>query len=303
MAVRIVDLLEVVGVEQQESAPGGFRFQPFAGDLQEVATVERACQVVGGCAQLGVGASTLEVAVILLHRLHAAPQVVLQAATIRHVRDNPAHLVSAVGKRATGGTVVDPSGHAIGADQTVQDFAVTTLAQPAIELVIGSSVIRMHRRIPVHHLRIRLRPTQKPVSARALEQLLEAAVRVGKREVHVCADHVQEAREPAIRLRQPRRGLLAHRDVRDDAVDQHAAVALRARACARSRNTLVMPSTPTIRYVTSASSPASRRRLNASYAARSSETMRDSQYPPISTPSGTGPPSRLAGLAPEAWWT
>ena len=58
------------------------------------------------------------------------------------------------------------------------------------------------------------------------------AVREGLGHVDVLADDVEQAAEPVARLGQPRVGLLAMRDVGDDAADQHAAVraALRARA-------------------------------------------------------------------------
>ena len=52
--------------------------------------------------------------------------------------------------------------------------------------------------------------------------------------------------------------------------------------------------------MTSASSPRSRLRLNASYCAQSEGAMRDSQNAPFSMPSGTVPPIRLSVVNAEA---
>jgi hypothetical protein len=82
----------------------------------------------------------------------------------------------------------------------------------------------MQRRLPVLHLRVRFGPAEQPVRARALEELLDAAVGERAREVDVLADHVEQTAEAIARLRQARVGLLAPRDVGDDAADHHGPV-------------------------------------------------------------------------------
>ena len=122
-----------------------------------------------------------------------------------------------------------PTRDPVGADQAVGDVSVLAPAERLVERVVVATVIRMHGRVPIDHLRVRLRPAEQAVSARALEQLLQRAVRQGEREIDVSADDVEEAGEAVARLGEPRGGLLAGGDVGDDALDEHAAVGLRAR--------------------------------------------------------------------------
>ncbi len=93
----------------------------------------------------------------------------------------------------------------------------------------------MHGGVPVDHVRVGLGAAEQPISAGALEELLKRAVRESEREVDVSADDVEEAREAVARLGEARGGLLAGGDVGDDALDEHAAVGLRARAGAISK--------------------------------------------------------------------
>ena len=70
--VGVVDLLEVVGVEEQEAAAPGRRRQGLGGDLREAAPVERRRELVGAGAELGCGAGQLELTVGTLHLVHAS---------------------------------------------------------------------------------------------------------------------------------------------------------------------------------------------------------------------------------------
>ena len=117
VAVGVVDLLEVVGVEQQQAAPAGVRLERLRRDLDEVAPVEGARELVGAGTQLGLGASALELAVGVLHLAHAPAQVVLEPAPLGDVGDDAAHLVGAVQAPANGAAVVHPARDPVGADR------------------------------------------------------------------------------------------------------------------------------------------------------------------------------------------
>ena len=105
----------------------------------------------------------------------------------------------------------------------------------------------MERGLPVRHLRVGLGAAEQPIGARALEELLEAAVRMGEGEVDVLADDIEETREAIARLGEAHGGLRARRDVGEDAPDSVRPSALRS-GRARSRRTRVTPSTPSSRY-------------------------------------------------------
>ena len=87
-----------------------------------------------------------------------------------------------------------PARDPVGADEAVHDLCVLAPAERLVERVVVAAVIRMHGRVPVDHVRVGLGAAEQPVSAGALEELLERAVREGEREVDVRADDVEEAR-------------------------------------------------------------------------------------------------------------
>ena len=76
VAVHVVDLLEVVGVEHQQAAARRVRGERLGDDLGEVAAVERAGQLVGARAQLGrarlLGSARLHSAMLGAARSRAA---------------------------------------------------------------------------------------------------------------------------------------------------------------------------------------------------------------------------------------
>ena len=124
---------------------------------------------------------------------------------------------------------MNPARDPVGADQAVRDISVHAPAERLVERVVIRTVIRVHGHVPIDHLGVGLRPTEEAISARALEQLLQRAVRQGERQIDVSTDDVEEACEAPARLGEPLGVLLAGGDVGDDAFDEHAAVRLRAR--------------------------------------------------------------------------
>ena len=123
-----------------------------------------------------------------------------------------------------------PAGDAVGTDEAVRDLCVLAPAERLVERVVVATVIRVHGRVPVDHVRVGLGAAEQTVSAGALKQLLERAVRQGKCEIDVRPDDVEKAGEAVARLSEAGCGLLADGDVGDDPFDEHAAVGLRARA-------------------------------------------------------------------------
>jgi len=72
-------VLEVVGVEQEEPRAARVVAERVGHDLGEVGRlVERAGQLVGARAQLGLGAGSLELAMCVLHLRQGAQQLVLE---------------------------------------------------------------------------------------------------------------------------------------------------------------------------------------------------------------------------------
>ena len=105
-------------------------------------------QLVGARAELGRGAGQLELTVGPLHLVHAALEVVLEAAPLGHVRDDAADLERAVGAPAAGGAVVHPARDPVGADEAVHDLAVLAPAERLVERVVVGAVIRDARPCP-----------------------------------------------------------------------------------------------------------------------------------------------------------
>ena len=197
----------------------GRRRQRLGGDLCEAAPVEGGRQLVGAGPELGRGAGLLELPVGVLHLAHAPLEVVLEATPLRHVRDDAADLERAIRAPAAGGPVVHPARDPVGADEAVHDLSVLAPAERLVERVVVATVIRVHGRVPVDHVRVGLRAAEQTVSAGALEQLLERAVRQGECEIDVRADDVE---------RPAKRSL---------------ASASRAAACSRAVMSEMMPST------------------------------------------------------------
>ena len=148
---------------------------------------------------------------------------------LRDVGHDAADLERAVRQPAGARAVVHPARDAVRAGEAVLDVGVLAGGQRAVELVVGGAVGRVERGLPVLHLGIGHRAAEQPVRARALEELLDAAVRERLGEIDVLAHDVEQAAEAVARLRQSRVGLLAPRDVGDDAPDQDAAVGLAQR--------------------------------------------------------------------------
>ena len=146
------------------------------------------------------------------------------APALGHVGHDPADLDRPVGPPASRGTIVHPARDPVGAVQPVLDVGILSGGKRCVERVVRGTIGRMERRLPVLHLRVRLGPAEQPVRARPLEELLDPAVGEHLGEVDVLADHVEQAFEALVRLRQSRSRLLPPRDVREDAADQHAAV-------------------------------------------------------------------------------
>ena len=104
------------------------------------------------------------------------------------------------------------------------------------------------------------------------------------------------------RLGEARGGLLAGGDVGDDALDEHAAVGLWARAGAISKR--ARDSVETDEPVGRLGILAAQQALVERFVERPVRgAIRDSQNAPCSTPSGSGPPIRLSMAIGDSWWT
>ena len=128
------------------------------------------------------------------------------------------------------GSIVHPARDPVGADEAVLGVRVLAHRDRGVVRVVHGSILGMDGRLPVHHLGIRLGAAEQAVGSGPLEELLEAPVREGEDDVHVLADHVEQAREALAHLREPRGRIVARGDVRDDAGDAHGAVGVAAGA-------------------------------------------------------------------------
>lgn len=86
-----------------------------------------------------------------------------------------------------------------------------------------AAVVGVQCVLPVRHRRVGDGAAEQPVRARALEELLDAPVRVRDRQVDVLAGDVEQPREPLAHLGDARLGVRAPCDVGDDALDRDAA--------------------------------------------------------------------------------
>ena len=190
--------------------------------------------VDGGAAAVGEDLERVEV---IVHRLDhtrdggvRGRQVEAHLALLGDVGDDAADLDGAVGAAPRLRAVVDPARDPVGTAQPVLDVGLAPGAELEVEGVIGLAVVGMDRRVPVDHVGIGLGPAQQPVGARALEELLQAAVAVGDRQVDVLADDVEQAREALAGLGGACVRLGADGDVGEDPVHAHAAVRAADRA-------------------------------------------------------------------------
>ena len=153
-------------------------------------------------------------------------------AALGDVGDDAGDLDDAVVRAPAGhGTVVDPARDAVVAAQAVLDVGVAAFGQRRLERGDRGQVVGVDRGVPVLHPAVGIGAAEQAVRARALEELLDAPVRVGDRAVDVLADHVEQVHEAIVGLGEARRGLLVLGDVGDDALDQQPAALDGARAC------------------------------------------------------------------------
>ncbi len=220
--------LAVVGMQQRCPHRLVLGHRPADQRLAMRAPVDRDAAAVG---------EDLERVEVIVHRLdHARDggvrgrQVQAHLALLGDVGDDAADLDGAVGAAPRLRAVVDPARDPVGTAQPVLDVGLAPGAELEVEGVIGLAVVGMDRRVPVDHVGIGLGPAQQAVGARALEELLQAAVAVGDRQVDVLADDVEQAREALAGLGGACVRLGADRDVGEDPVHAHAAVRAADRA-------------------------------------------------------------------------
>ena len=178
-------------------------------------------------------------------------------------------------------------------------------ASARVERVVGGAVVRVHGRVPVRHLGVGLRAAEQAVGPGSLEQLLHRPVGERLREVDVLADDVEQTAEALARLGGAGVGLLAPRDVGDDALDAHAAVGPAARpgAIPQHARHAVEPDA-------AGRSPRRPRRSGAAVVALVRAQSRvDARLPELARrarPSGTGPPrhalrASATSSGPRSW--
>ena len=179
----------------------------------------------------------LERVQMTVHRLHDPRQrrvrlveLGAHAPPLGDVGHDAADLDRPVWKAAGRGAVVHPARDPVGADQAVLDVAPLAAGERVVEGVVRGPVLRVQGRLPVLHLGVGRGAAQQAVRAGPLEHLLDPSVGMRQRQVHVLAGDVEQAGEPLAHLGQARIGLHAPRDVGDDALDGHAAVAPATRA-------------------------------------------------------------------------
>ena len=140
-------MLEVIGVEQEQ--PGAMRVvaQRVGHDLGEVAAVERAGQLVGPRAQLGLRAGSLELAMGVLHLRQRAQQLVLEPSALGDVAHHPVVVEGAIGSHPGPQPVCDDPLAPVEADHPVLEVDRLGRSEPRERRNAPASILGVHERL------------------------------------------------------------------------------------------------------------------------------------------------------------
>jgi hypothetical protein len=219
--VGVVDVLEVVGVEQEQPAAVRSIGERRVGDLAEVTPVERARELVGAGAEVGLLAGLLHLVMRLADLGHAAQQVVLESPPRRDVAADAVVEERAVGVAPRPKPLRDDALEAVEATNAVLEVDRLARAGRVDGRSPALAIIRVHKSLvrPVVVAGLAELSADERLAVRAAVDRASAAVRIDAKREEVGIHRVHHLREGRVRLRELGAHPPALGDVGDDPAD------------------------------------------------------------------------------------